>query len=81
MSDFVVSIIRTLTPMVVGSFVGWLTSKGIDAGDVAGVTSFLVAVFSGLYYLIARTLEQRYPQLGWLLGSAKKPEYAKPEGN
>lgn len=82
MSDFVTSLIRTYVPIVVGALVAWLSSKGIaiDPSDVVGFTAFLGAAFSGLYYLIARLLERRFPQLGFLLGSAKKPEYGAADG-
>lgn len=77
MSDFVTSLIRTWTPIIVGSIVGWLASHGLDvsAEDAVGLTAFLTAVFSGLYYLVVRLIERKYPSAGALLGSTKKPEY------
>ena len=77
-SDFVTSLIRTYVPIIVGTVVGWLAAKGItvDSNAVAGLTAFLSGFFSAVYYLVVRVLERRYPQLGWLLGAAKKPEYA-----
>ena len=77
MNDIIISFIRTGVAYVVGAVVAWLTVKGItiDADAVTGFTAFLTAVFSGLYYLIARVLETRYPEAGKLLGVAKKPTY------
>lgn len=77
MNDLVVSLIRTYVPMVVGAVVAWLVTQGInvDQSAVEGVVAFLTAVFSGLYYVVVRLLEQRWPKLGWLLGQAKELKY------
>lgn len=77
MSDLVTSCIRTVVPAIVGSLMAWLSTKGIDLDVEAatGLTTFLAALFSGLYYLAARMLEQAYPEFGRLLGVAKKPKY------
>jgi hypothetical protein len=77
LNDFVTSLIRTWVPIIVGSIIGWLAARGIniDAQAVAGLAAFLAAVFSGLYYLVIRLIERRYPGAGALLGSAKRPEY------
>ena len=50
---------------------------GVDA--IAGLTAFLGALFSALYYLAARLLERRFPQAGILLGKAKLVEYSAPK--
>lgn len=78
MSDFVTSLIRTWTPMVVGSVIAWLTARGIalDDGAVAGLTAFMAALFSALYYFVARLIERQNPKAGVLLGTAKKVEYS-----
>jgi hypothetical protein len=77
MTDLVVSLIRTYVPLAVGTLVAWLATKGInlDVDAATGLTAFLSAVFTGVYYLAARLLEQRWPEFGALLGKAKKPEY------
>lgn len=81
MNDFITSLIRTWTPIIVGSIVAWLTARGIDvsAQDALGLTAFLSAVFSGAYYLVVRLAERKFPQVGLLLGSTKKPEYTAPK--
>jgi hypothetical protein len=82
MSQFVTSLIRTWTPIVVG----WLLSLPITPAllDLLGVspdqantalTGAVTAVLAGAYYLAVRLVEYRWPSLGRLLGSAKKPVY------
>lgn len=80
MSDFITSLIRTYVPIIVGSIIAWLSARGIaiDANAIAGLAAFLSAVFSGAYYLLIRILEKKYPQVGILLGSTRKPEYSNP---
>jgi uncharacterized membrane protein (DUF441 family) len=77
MGDFVTSLIRTYVPIIVGAIISYLATKGLtlDESAAAGLTAFLTALFSGGYYLIVRLLEQKFPQVGILLGSTKKPEY------
>lgn len=79
MNDFIISQIRTAVPLIVGAFVAWLTTKGIkiSPADASSVVPVLTALFSGLYYLIVRTLETKLPAAGWLLGIAKKITYTK----
>lgn len=81
MNDLITSLIRTWTPIIVGQIIGFLTAQGIDVGvdAIAGLTAFLGALFSGLYYLIVRLIERKYPQAGILLGRAKKVEYSAPK--
>lgn len=83
MTTFVISLIRSNVPIVVGALLTWLVSLGIvvpEEGKV-GLILFLVAFLSGFYYLIVRLLEERYPQIGILLGFAKSPDsYSKGPG-
>lgn len=77
MNDFITSLIRTYVPIAVGAVASYLLTAGIelDANAQLGLVTFLTALLQGVYYLAARLLEQKFPQLGFLLGSAKKPEY------
>lgn len=79
MNNFVTSQIRTYTPIIVGALVAWLTSLSLqlDAETQSGLIVVLTGVLQAVYYLIARLLEKRWPQLGVLLGSAKTPTYKK----
>ena len=71
--DFINSLIRTYTPMLVP----FLVVIGVDA-DVA--TLFIGQV---AYYFLARAAEQVNPKAGWILGKAKAPAYtiAAPDGD
>ena len=77
MSDLVTSFIRTVVPMIVGSFVSFLATKGVelDAQTSAALATFLAGLFSSLYYIIVRVLEEKWPNAGVLLGSKKTPIY------
>jgi uncharacterized membrane protein (DUF441 family) len=79
-SDFTTSVIRTIVPVIVGSVLAWLASRGIRLDDEAatGLSTFLVAVFTAAYYILIRLVERKYPGAGALLGSPKKPEYSDP---
>lgn len=74
-NDFITRLIRTWTPMIVGAIAGWLTASGanLEPEAIAGLTAFLVGLFSTTYYLAARLLEEHFPQLSFLLGSSKDP--------
>lgn len=79
MSNFLVSLIRTYVPVVIGAIVAWVCRK---MGWVTPDTSALATAFTGLvigaYYAGARLLEKKWPAAGWLLGAPKQPEYVNP---
>lgn len=77
MTDIAISIIRTVVPALVGALVFALANLGIEV-DAEGWTALLTSLFIGIYYAIARQLEGRFPQLGWLLGYPKQPTYSDP---
>jgi hypothetical protein len=84
LSDTAVSLIRTYVPIVVGAFISWLVSIGVDLGAEANVAlvTFMTAALTGAYYAIARALEKRWPILGrFLLGSSRVPEYTEPQAD
>lgn len=72
------SIVRTLTPVIVGAILGWLASINLapDPGLEAALTIALSSAFTAVYYILVRLFE-RYvsPRFGWLLGIAKEPAY------
>lgn len=77
------SLIRTWVPLFVGQLVAWLVTLGIiSEGTItpemqAGLSGFLGLVLTGAYYTVIRLLEQRWPQIGILLGSTQQPvDYA-----
>lgn len=77
MSNYVTSLIRTNVPIVVGTVLSWLATKGlnIDESAAAGLVAGLTGVLISLYYVVVRTLEKRFPKFGVLLGVASKPTY------
>lgn len=81
MNDYVLSLVRTWTPIAVGSVLSWLAVKyGIAVPESISneVAVGLTAAIIGLYYAAVRALEKRWPAFGKLLGSAKKPLYVEP---
>lgn len=80
MNNILTSVIRTVVPTIVGSITGFLAARGInvDEGTKAQLTAVLSTIFTGVYYVVARYLETKFPKLGWLLGSPKQPVYGEP---
>ena len=76
MSDpnLLVSLRRTLVPVVVGFLISQAARAGFDipADELTGV---LEALVTGGYYAIIRVAEQYAPALGILLGAPKQPHY------
>lgn len=76
MTVFIISVVRTVVPTIVGALFTWLASFGLivpEEGKI-GLSGFLFVLFTGVYYLLVRLLEERYPQIGILLGFAKSPD-------
>lgn len=71
------SIVRTITPIIVGWIVGQLVAWGVPVDEAfqAAIDGVLTAVFAAIYYVIVRLLETYVtPKFGWLLGLAKSPD-------
>ena len=80
MSNFVISQIRTYTPILVGALLSWLTTIGLtlDAETQSALIIALTGTFQALYYFVARLAERRWPKIGAaLLGSGLTPMYVK----
>jgi hypothetical protein len=77
MSDFVVGLIRTWVPIVVGAVVSWLVTLGVsfDAATEAGLITGLTGLLIGVYYTVVRLLAEKWPWFGYLLGVNKAPSY------
>lgn len=78
------SVVRTVSPIVVGAVISWAVTAGITLDDQfeVALTAALTGVFSGAYYVVIRLFEVYVsPKFGWLLGLAKEPVYAKPNEN
>jgi hypothetical protein len=74
MGNVLTSYIRTIVPVTVGLGISTLSKLGIDL-DPGPLTIVIDAVFIGAYYALARALEAKLPQLGWLLGAPHEPVY------
>ncbi|HET9672868.1 MAG TPA: hypothetical protein VFQ40_08490 [Actinomycetota bacterium] len=83
MNEFVVSLVRTYVPLLVGIVATWVGAQlGISVPDehVATVSGLAVAGVAAIYYAGVRFLERRWPWFSKLLGSKQQPTtYAVPE--
>lgn len=70
--DILVSIKRTLTPILVGAVAGTIVGQWIDQQTIQNVIGSVIA---GVYYTAIRFFEFKNPNLGILLGSRKQPIY------
>ncbi|MBO0813639.1 MAG: hypothetical protein J2P30_00570 [Actinobacteria bacterium] len=79
MSDYILSLIRTATPLAVGALLAWLSARGLNLDP--SVADGLIPVLTGLeaagYYALIRAAESRFPWVGVLLGHTAKPSYGK----
>lgn len=74
--EIIPSLIRTYTPSLVGALLAWLATLGInlDGPAATGAIAFLTALFTALYYTLARVIEQHAPKAGKvMLLSSKQP--------
>jgi len=74
MSNFSKSVVRTITPIVIGYVVALLVKVGFSVKST-DVTAVLAPVISAVYYLLVHALEQKFPKLGVLLGVPASPSY------
>jgi len=74
LNDYVISLIRTWVPMLVGLLATWLLTLGIEIDSMA-IELALVSLFSGAYYALIRWLEGKFPWIGILLGAKRTPTY------
>jgi hypothetical protein len=77
MNDVVLSSIRTVVPIIVGSVVAFLAQKGFDIDKDAAIL-VVSGLCIGVYYLLVRFTEHKWPAVGVLLGSKKQPVYLEP---
>lgn len=72
------SILRTVVPVIVGVLLTWAAKIGFNFTSDS-VTAVVDVVVTGVYFWIARAIEQVWPALGSVLLSggltAKKPTY------
>lgn len=71
------SIIRTVVPIIVGAIASALATVGFQLSDEGQelIGTVLAALIAIVYYVIARTLEQKFPAAGALLGKPSRPVY------
>jgi hypothetical protein len=84
MNALVASVIRTLVPVIVGQVAAWLLliNVKLPADALDGLSSFLGAALTAIYYVGVRVLEQQWPQAGVLLGLTASPDaYSKSTAN
>lgn len=73
-SNYLVSLVRTTVPAVVGYLLSVLAGVGIEL-DSGALTAVMSGLFIGGYYAITRALEGLHPWFGILLGWVAQPKY------
>lgn len=77
MNDYIISAIRTGVPILVGWVIfmlnNWLEPLGVEV-DSEAVAGPVLGAIIWAYYLLARWLETRFPQVKWL-GISSTPSY------
>jgi hypothetical protein len=74
MNALLVSLVRTIVPVLTGLFIATALEIGMDV-DSESLSSLLDALVVGSYYALVRFAEQRYPVVGWVLGLPMQPVY------
>ena len=74
--DLLVSLRRTLVPMIVGLVAGSFLAGYVNPDALDEVVTGAV---TAVYYLVIRLLESKMPVFGLLLGSKKQPVYLDPK--
>lgn len=82
MSQFVIALIRTVVPSLVGAGFAWLASVGfeLDGETQSALIVGLVALFTGLYYAGVTAAAKKWPWFQWLLGVGVSPSYSNDGG-
>ena len=75
-SDLLVSLRRTLVPIIVGAISASFLGADLDPDALQSVIGGLI---SGVYYTVVRLVELKLPGAGFLLGARKQPVYVAPE--
>lgn len=75
-SDLLVSIRRTVVPIIVGSLLSTFLGGHVDP---QALQSVIGGAISAVYYTVIRLLELKLPELGVLLGARKQPIYVASE--
>lgn len=70
------NIVRTAVPSIIGAVVTWVTKASAHLTPTELAVVFPVATTA--YYTVIRTLETKYPNLGWLLGALPQPKAVAP---
>lgn len=70
--DLLISLRRTLVPIIVGIVAGSFLAPYVDQDALKAVVS---GVVSGVYYSLLRIAEIKVPALGTLIGARKQPVY------
>jgi hypothetical protein len=66
------NVIRTAVAAIVGAAVTWITKQSAHISPSVEMVVFPVA--TSAYAGAVHYLEQRYPKLGWLLGTLPQPK-------
>ena len=75
------SLVRTLVPVLVGGVLAWFAARGIavDPSLETTMTVALTGAATFVYYAVVRFMEMKVsPKFGWLLGNNSSPDSYSP---
>ena len=77
MKDKALAYIRTIAPIIAGSILAWLATRGLDLNDLTELVTITITAFLQIvYYILARLIGKKFPKIeALLLGSSKTPQY------
>lgn len=71
-NDVLLSIRRTIVPIVVGMVAGSFLGPYVRPDELEAVVNGVISI---VYYTVLRLIEARVPNVGALLGARKQPVY------
>ena len=72
--DLGTSVLRTAVPYATAGIVAYLAKNGMTV-DGAAINVPVTFAVGTVWYTAVRFLENKWPSLGWLLGTPKAPVY------
>ncbi|WP_020142240.1 hypothetical protein [Terracoccus sp. 273MFTsu3.1] len=74
LAEYLQSVIRSVVPVAVAAVVSFGLRYGVHL-DEGATADLLGALVGSGYYALVRWAEEKFPNLGWLLGKPGTPSY------
>jgi hypothetical protein len=73
--DLSQAVIRTIVPVIVAAIASLALRLGVHLDNTGPLADLVGALVGGAYYSLVLWAEQKWPQIGWLLGKPGSPSY------